>query len=337
MGVVCRPWGKVGEVRGVRGEVARRKSDSTVDTSGTCEYSAAARKMAMDLTTAKHAFPELQFAADHPKAGGFKDVFFVESQTGPAVLKVYRGPIETDSDWAGDPLTDADRERIERELKVVQANIHPNIVSLIGGPGLRDINGATYVWYLEPRYLGTLQDITLADQFRGPLVLPLFTVLLDALAALHRAGYIHRDIKPDNVALNSAMEPVLIDFGIAFVPSGPRITDPGLLGPRTPEFAAPEQFDPSDLPDKRTDIFQLALTTYVIATTIHPFLTNEMTARRQPEQYLQRIRQGADRGPLLASGLSEHHTEIIAQCLGAEKHSRFRTADATLSALLGGH
>lgn len=291
----------------------------------------------MDLTTVTHAFPELQFAADHPRAGGFKDVFFVESQAGPAVLKVYREPVEADSDWAGDPLTDADRERIERELGVVQANIHPNIVSLIGGPGLRDISGATYIWYLEPRYLGTLQDMTLADRFRGAQVLPIFEVLLRALAELHRAGFIHRDIKPENVAVNSAMEPVLIDFGIAFVPSGPRITDPGLLGPRTPEFAAPEQFDASELPDRRTDIFQLALTTYLIATTVHPFLTSGVTARKHPELYLRRIREGADRGPLLASGLSEHDTEVIMQCLGAEKHSRFRTADAALSVLLGGH
>lgn len=291
----------------------------------------------MDLTTATHAFPELKFAADHPIAGGFKDVYFVESQAGPAVLKVYREPVETDSDWAGDPLTDADRERIERELGVVQANIHPNIVSLIGGPGLKEFGGATYIWYLEPRYLGTLQDTALAESFRGPRALPLFEVLLRALAELHRAGYIHRDIKPENVALNSAMEPVLIDFGIAFVPSGPRITEPGLLGPRTPEFAAPEQFDASDLPDRRTDIFQLALTTYVIATSIHPFLTTGTTARRQPEKYLQRIREGADRDPLLVSGFSEHDTDIVIQCLGAEKHSRFRTADAALFALLGGH
>jgi serine/threonine protein kinase len=160
--------------------------------------------------------------------------------------------------------------------------------------------------------------------------------MLDALAALHRRGWIHRDIKPDNIAV-SGDRVVLIDFGIAFAPAKLRVTEPGYLGPRTPEFAAPEQFLPNTIPDRRTDLFQLGVTAYVLATGAHPFLESGVTARSEPDRYLEKMMKGPDGATLAAAGVEASTAEVICRCLEPEPHGRFRNAEQAAAAAKGGH
>jgi eukaryotic-like serine/threonine-protein kinase len=61
--------------------------------------------------------------------------------------------------------------------------------------------------------------------------------LADALAALHAAGCVHRDVKPTNVLVTAEGRPVLLDFGLATSDTG----ESTLAGAGTPEYMAPEQ------------------------------------------------------------------------------------------------
>ena len=84
------------------------------------------------------------------------------------------------------------------------------------------------------------------------------------LDAAHRAGIVHRDIKPGNVMVTGDVEQSrarIVDFGIAQAPSvGPRLTQAG-IAVGTPGYVAPEQLS-GGLSDGRADLFSLGVTLY---------------------------------------------------------------------------
>src|SRR6201996_6201393 len=106
----------------------------------------------------------------------------------------------------------------------------------------------------------------------GPLpeeaVWKLAAGIAEALRAIHASGLVHRDLKPGNVLL-AADGPRLIDFGIARVVDGTRLTTTdGVLG--TPSYMSPEQARGSGV-DPPSDIFSLGGVVYFAATGQAPF------------------------------------------------------------------
>jgi parallel beta-helix repeat protein len=98
----------------------------------------------------------------------------------------------------------------------------------------------------------------------------------DALEVVHRAGYIHRDIKPDNIIHCEDERLVLIDFGAArhFV-ANQTATYTVML---TPSYAAPEQYSSAGRLDPRTDIYGLAATLYHLVTGVPPLPALDRTS-----------------------------------------------------------
>jgi serine/threonine protein phosphatase PrpC len=97
--------------------------------------------------------------------------------------------------------------------------------------------------------------------------------LAKGIAALHRAGVIHRDIKPDNVILQppTPRQPSgvkLIDFGVARLRQSPEAA--GTAQPGTPSYMAPELFDGS-VADERSDQFALGVTVYRLFSGRFPY------------------------------------------------------------------
>lgn len=94
----------------------------------------------------------------------------------------------------------------------------------------------------------------------------------EALAAIHPAGIVHRDVKPSNLFLvDGAIERLtLIDFGVAQAPDARQITFTGeFVG--TPAFVAPEQVRHEGAADARSDVFSLACTVWACLTGASPF------------------------------------------------------------------
>jgi serine/threonine protein phosphatase PrpC len=83
--------------------------------------------------------------------------------------------------------------------------------------------------------------------------------LARGVAALHRVGVVHRDIKPDNVILESEGSLKLIDFGVVRVP-GLEDSEPQDI-PGTPAYMAPEMFD-REAGNEATDIYALGVTIF---------------------------------------------------------------------------
>jgi eukaryotic-like serine/threonine-protein kinase len=166
------------------------------------------------------------------------------------------------------------KARFEREARTISSLNHPHICHLY------DIGSQNGIDYLVMEYLeGETLDHRLT---KGPL--PLKTALefgvqiCEALEKAHRAGFVHRDLKPGNIML-TASGAKLLDFGLARVMKQPgpaiagnpqvatesmRLTQEGvIIG--TWQYMAPEQVE-GDEADARTDIFALGTVLYEMAT-----------------------------------------------------------------------
>jgi len=120
-------------------------------------------------------------------------------------------------------------------------------------------------------------------QREGALKLPravrLATEIAEGLEAAHRAGVVHRDVKPQNIMVLASTDDIkLMDFGIA------RLRDPGrtnltragtMMG--TPDYMAPEQIEGEEVTDK-TDIYSFGVVFYEMLTGEAPFRANTHTA-----------------------------------------------------------
>ena len=92
-----------------------------------------------------------------------------------------------------------------------------------------------------------------------PAIEGLLYPLLDGLAAVHAAGFLHRDIKPDNIMLDAKSAPTLIDFGASRAPMARGTA--AMTAIFTPGYAAAEQFT-SAKQGPWTDIYGLCATLY---------------------------------------------------------------------------
>ena len=164
---------------------------------------------------------------------------------------------------------------------------------------------------------------TLADRLRrGPVgereAVSIATALVDALAALHEAGYLHGDVKPSNVGFTASGSPKLLDFGLA---RGAR--DGAIVG-GTLRYASPEVLrgHPADEAD---DVWSLCVVLYEMATGEHPFAgdgVEEVTRR------IRRRRVGRHGAPLVAGGTTSAAAAFAASVLSAARPARPATAQA---------
>ena len=169
------------------------------------------------------------------------------------------------------------RERLRREALALAAVHHPSIVEVHDYGETED--GLPYVVMelVEGESLAARLDRVGA--FPAEEAVSLVIPLLEGLAAAHRAGVIHRDIKPDNVVLaegRAGVAPKLLDFGIARVDSDAdaRLTlDGGLVG--TPAYMAPEQMRNAPT-DERVDVWGVGALLYHLLAGEAPFGTQEL-------------------------------------------------------------
>jgi eukaryotic-like serine/threonine-protein kinase len=158
------------------------------------------------------------------------------------------------------------RERTLREARAIARLSHPNVVRVFD---VLSTDGDPWIVmeYVRGR---SLQEVLATD---GPLpvarVVDLGLGVLAALRAAHRAGVLHRDVKPGNVLLGEDGRVVLTDFGLATVPGDPVVTRTGLvLG--SPAYLAPERArDGTAGPE--ADMWSLGATLYAAVEGQSPY------------------------------------------------------------------
>ena len=157
------------------------------------------------------------------------------------------------------------RSSIAREAETLRSLSHPSIVRSFGA----DTDGPQPYLILE--FLDGPRLSTLVRKY-GPLtsdqLVPLALELCSALAYMHNEGWVHLDVKPQNVIMGAP--PRLIDLSIARrMDEVARLT--GTLG--TPAYMAPEQSVLERLPEigPWTDVWGLGATLYEAANGFRPF------------------------------------------------------------------
>jgi serine/threonine-protein kinase len=164
-------------------------------------------------------------------------------------------------------------QRFQREAFVASRIAHPAIAGVYDD-GHTD--GAAFV-VLDLLRGETLEERRVRAGGRLPVadVVPLALDVLDVLAAVHAAGIIHRDVKPQNLFLTEDAGLKLLDFGTARIleaDGGEPISVEGLvIG--TPSFMSPEQASGENATaDGRSDIWSLGATLFFVTSGeyVHP-------------------------------------------------------------------
>jgi serine/threonine-protein kinase len=187
--------------------------------------------------------------------------------------------------------------RFQREARAAAGLEHANILRIydVGGgePRMEPGGPAPPGGVDDPPYIvmELIRGRSLLGELeqRGPLLAEvaacLGAVLADALGAAHKAGIIHRDVKPANVMIASDGRVLLTDFGVARLETEDSlVTKTGaLLG--TPAYMSPEQAS-GDTATARSDLYSLGATLYQLATGSLPYTGS-------PAKVMASIAQGA--------------------------------------------
>lgn len=161
------------------------------------------------------------------------------------------------------------RDLSDREARALARVEHVGVVRVFASNMTRGVR------WIAQELVGdghTLRD--LLDAGRESLdadLLPQLLRVAEALAAVHAAGVIHRDLKPNNILLAQDGTLKISDFGVARLSD--ETTLPGSGGaPGTPSYMSPEQLDPAlGTTDERSDMFGFGVILYEALTGQHPF------------------------------------------------------------------
>src|SRR5215470_11627663 len=159
------------------------------------------------------------------------------------------------------------RRRMGREVESMQRVRSPHVAEVLDA----DLDADPP--YIVTRYVpGLALDAVVGagGPLTGPALARLAHGLAEALAAVHAAGVVHRDLKPGNVMISDG-EPVVIDFGIAQLPDTTKLTMTGMfMG--TPGYLAPEVIEGKEC-GAASDVHSWGATVAFAATGRPPYGT----------------------------------------------------------------
>ena len=215
-------------------------------------------------------------------------------------------------------------ERFRREAHAVAALKHPAIVEIYDFVSATDsepsyivvelISGPTLRTLLEERGGRFLPEIA------ALIALP----LAEALGAAHEHGVIHRDVKPDNVMIETSGESsrvVLTDFGVAHITGMETMTATGaLVG--SPAYMSPEQSRGHEV-TAAADLWSFGAMLYELVTGVVPF------SGKDPFTMIAAILRGTFRRPSqVVASVGPDFEAMIMRCLKASPAERYPSASA---------
>ena len=157
-------------------------------------------------------------------------------------------------------------KRFIKEAQTISRLHHPNIVRI------HDTGKFAALHYMVMEFLpeSLKQRIRVRKQIGLQESLAIINQIAAALFYAHGKGFIHRDVKPDNIMFRSDGTPVILDFGIArILEATSAITRSGTsLG--TPRYMSPEQLNAKRV-DGRSDIYSLGVVLYEMISGAPPY------------------------------------------------------------------
>ncbi len=206
-------------------------------------------------------------------------------------------------------------DRLRQEIKLARVITHPNVVRAF------DFGESGGSRFLTMEYVPgtTLREVI--DARGGLQLTPALQIakqVCRGLAAVHKAGIIHGDLKPQNVMVMGSGVAKLMDFGVARIRSHQDQGGVSVIG--TPLYMSPEQAKGADL-DERSDIYSAGVMMYEMFTGQCPFQARDVA------EVLQMHLNDAPADPrTLRPEIPAALAEIILTCLS--KHRAQRPASA---------
>jgi len=220
-------------------------------------------------------------------------------------------------------------ERLLIEGRAVNAIRHPGIIDIFGFGTLPD--GRPYIIMELLRGYSLSALIRQSGRLDAGTTVRILDEMLAALGAAHRAGVVHRDLKPGNVFMAEAADGThavkLVDFGIAKLvqsQEGPTTLEGTLLG--TPEFMAPEQI--------RGAPSSPSMDLYAVGIIAFQMLTGERPFKGEPFQVLfAHVEQPPPAPSSRARDIPPELDTLVLQLLAKDPALRLPSADAVRQAL----
>ncbi len=203
---------------------------------------------------------------------------------------------------------------------------HPNIVKTLGQGTSYDGKQFIVLEFLEGVGLNSLL-VGRSKNLDGRR-LDIIRKMADAVGAVHKAGYIHRDICPRNFMVSPEFDKVtLIDFGLT-LPAKPEFMQPGNRT-GTPNYMSPEIVRRRKT-DQRVDVFAFGVTAYEVMTYDLPW-TRGIDGRAALEHDLAPPVEILERRPKMNKTLAK----AIMWCIAANVEERCPSTDRFLTAIAG--
>ena len=249
-------------------------------------------------------------------SGGMADVYLANDRLlgRKVALKVLSARYATDEQFV---------ERFRREASSAAGLNHPNIVQIY------DRGEAEGTYYIAMEYLEgrSLKEIILKYAPLSPdLVLSIATQILEALRFAHRRDVIHRDIKPQNIIVDSDGRVNVTDFGIARAGNVSTMTEAGsILG--TAHYLSPEQAQGQPV-EAASDLYALGVVMYEMVTGKLPFDGDNPVSIA-----MQHVHDHPAPPRSIVPDAPENLEAVILRSLGKHPIERYLTAQAMLDDL----
>lgn len=204
------------------------------------------------------------------------------------------------------------RQRFEREAKAAARVNHPNIVSIY------DIGTRVGEAYIAMEYVegpNLHQYLQHKGQLAPREAINIMTQACSALSAVHEAGIIHRDIKPDNIVLTRGGLVKMMDFGLAKT-EGARLTGTNVVM-GTPAYMAPEQVN-SEEATPATDVYAMGLVLHELLTGKAVFTEGDVLQRQVTEM--------PPRPSEVVEGIPDPLDGVVMRCVAKAARERFQSA-----------
>ena len=210
-----------------------------------------------------------------------------------------------------------------REARLLARVRHPNVVTVYG---VDQHDEAVGLWMELIEGL-TLRQVLAVRGVLGAQEAALIGIdLCRAVAAVHKAGLLHRDIKVHNVMREAGGRIVLMDFGAGEDRSDPSRVVQGLIG--TPVYAAPEIFSGAP-PMIASDVYSVGVVLYHLVTMQYP-VEGETIYEIASAHERKDVTPLSDRRPELPKSF----TRVVERALESDRARRYRSCGALLQDLV---
>jgi len=248
--------------------------------------------------------------------GGMGAVYLVHDKDldRDVALKLIKSDIAEDADAL---------ERFKREIQLSSRVTHPNVLRVFDLGESDDIKFLT-MQFVDGRDLATI--LKKQGKLPNERLVRVFRQVAEGLKAAHDQGVVHRDLKPQNIMIDSQDRVYVTDFGLAKGSEQSGMTQTGaVIG--TPFYMSPEQVKGEPV-GPRSDIYALGVILYQMAAGVVPF-----TGATPFEVMMRRVQRPAQPVGELNPDLPKYLQRIIERCLAVDPNLRYQNVAEILEDL----